>query len=557
MPTNERWKWTFAVGHGVGGTAVLLVILRLVAWYNTAIISRDSVIYINLAKDWVSGQYLKALAHPYHPLYSFLIAAVSKGLGFSFPHAAVGISILASALTLPALDRIFRRSSDRRVLILGLLFFTVSPYLIRYSADILTEPLYLFWIAWSAAFWIEGGDSKKPWYFFFSGISAGLAYLTRPEGLLVVSAGILWLFIGYRKYALKDLFIYPLLVVLGTLLVASPYILYLHQDSGQWLLTRKKRIGTLERELSLKKNFPKSIQVGNSWNNPRLLKGVSKRRAMFLLNRRRWQADLAVKIRQAQGTPKGPKVRPGGGVWQWLYVLLGSLGYVLFGFLKGMFLPIGMWVIFRFFSFRRYPWSREDTFILVFSTLYWMVLGVLLTGYGYVSRRHYSAVMMFWSIWAAIGFMHVCEWVASFIKAHRWTTKTVGTFLLIPILGISVVKGTRPYRIGKYGRKLVGRWLSTVKPKDHPCKVLTSMPRIGYYAGCRTVYLPAIHREDIYALQRHEINFVVLNRRETKRLPVLLNLLKKYGYCLVYHYRSERRHEDLRVFAYRGESHGG
>jgi len=98
MHTEERAAGNFLARHFLLCSLVLLLITRLVAWFNTAIISRDSVIYIELARYWVAGHYFKALAHPYHPLYPFLIAVAEKVSGFSFEHSAVGLSIIASAI---------------------------------------------------------------------------------------------------------------------------------------------------------------------------------------------------------------------------------------------------------------------------------------------------------------------------------------------------------------------------------------------------------------------------------------------------------------------------
>ena len=560
MHTKRIPDQDFLSKHPVLSAAGLLLVLRLVAWHNTALISRDSVIYITLAKDWASGNYLKALAHPYRPFYSFLIALFSKGFATSLEPTAVAISIIASVLTLPALEILFRNVKDKRIFFLGITFFCVSPYLTRYAADILTEPAYLFCISWSAAFLFLAAGKSEPVFFFLAGIFAGLAYLTRPEGLIVGISGGAWLLAYHKSVALKKLASSLLLLSAGTLLMASPYLLYLHWSSGQWLLTRKKRVETLIQEVTEKKRYTSPNHFKQA-KKLFLSKKISHKRAEFLKNRRLWQNQQADKIRQDLGEPKVSKVAPGTPLWRWGLTLAISLGVILIGFLKGMFLPIGIWVFFRFLALKQYPWNRSDTFILFFTLLYWLILGLLLTGYGYVSRRHYAAVVMFWSIWAATGFVYACHYFSKLFKNPRLTPKYVGMVLLIPILSLSVIKGTKPFRIGKIGRKIVGRWILTRKGKGYPCKILTSMTRIGYYAGCRTIYLPTVKEKDVNALRRHEIGFIVLSKREAEKAPVLIHLLKKYHYHEVFHYISKVHHEDLRVFSFmhtrRNTSHDG
>lgn len=553
MPIDEGAKNNLQTKFLLASSIIVLLVVRLVAWYNTAIISRDSILYVELARDWLSGMPSKALHHPYHPLYPILIALFSKVTGFSLEHSGVGVSIIASALTLPALVILFRNYNRKVVLFLALLFFCVSPYLVRYTADILTEPLYLCLVAWAAASFVLAVLSrKKRWGFFFlGGLFVGAAYLTRPEGLVVGVAGAIWLFFFYREVPIKKVAAALVFLMIGGVIVGAPYILYLHKDTGAWLLTRKKRVGTLISEMSHKKVVKKPSTPDISVDLP---KGISKERAEFLRNRKRWQWEQADRIRQVLGEPKKPRVKPETSTAHFIFVLIESLGSIIIGFLKGMFFPIGIWVVFRFFSLKWYPWNRIDSFIVVFSVLYWVMLALLLSGYGYVSRRHYAAVAMFWFVWSAIGFTFVCDRIALVFKRKLVTPKTVGACLLIPVLGLSVFKGTKPYRLEKTGRKVVGRWIQKRKPKKGRCVVLTSMVRIGYYAGCRAIFLQTIGEEDVNALRRHEIAYVVLQKREMVASPVLMELLKKFGYREVYQYTSRIGHQDLHIFTYRGQN---
>ncbi|GEM_PF-1992775 len=529
---------------------LLLVVVRLIAWHNTALISRDSILYVELARDWLSGAYLKALRHPYHPLYPLLIALATKVFGVSPEPAAVVVSIAASALTLPALTVLFGRYRRRRVLSLALLFFCVSPFFIRYAADILSEPVYLCCVAWAAALFVKGMGVSDPvpgraGWFFLGGLAVGLAYLTRPEGLVAgITAGI-WLLTFFKDLSLKKI-AWPLFTLLvGGTLVAAPYLLYLHRDTGTWVLTRKKKIGTLIREVKGKKVSPPPPKATSKITVP---KGVSKKRAAFLRNRARWQREQADRIRQALGIHVKPPVKPGTSMGRFVVISFRSLGEIVLGFFRGMFFPIGIWVVFRFFTRKRFPWNRVDRFVVIFSVLYWVMLGLLLSGYGYVSRRHYTPVAMFWFGWAAVGFIGACEFFASVLKRKVLTAKTVGTCLLIPILGVSVFKGTKPFRTDKTGRKIVGAWIGKRKPRGGDCVILTSMVRIGYYAGCRTIFVGVVREKDINALRRHEIPYVVLQKREMAASPVLVGLLRKFGYREIYRYTSPVGPQDLHVF---------
>ncbi len=535
----------------VSGSIAVLVLVRLVSWINTALVSRDSLTYIELARYWLTGQIEKALAHPYHPLYPMMIAGMAKIGGGSLEHAAMGVSLVASALTVPALVILFYRYRNERIVFLGLLFFCVSPYLVRYAADILTEPLYLFFVAWAVALFLLAVSSRMALgWFAMAGVSVGLAYLTRPEGLVVGVAGVVWLVV--TEWTSLKRWGWGLVVFLVSVsCVAAPYMVYLHRESGEWILTKKKKIETFVRHAYGESGVVKKGQQIEGPMVKTLPKGVDKKRAEFLRNRSKWEWEQADRIRQALGRRYVPHVETPSSVVGFLVIFLKSMAITAFGFFHAMFLPIGIFVVFRLFYLNRFPWNKFDTFIVIFSLLYWGMLSALLSGYGYVSRRHYCAAIVFWFGWAAIGFTYVCDMLDRRIASQFFDQKIFGSILLSLVLVVTVVKGTKPYRVEKVGRKIVGAWIKKRKPSQTDCVILTSMIRIGYYAGCHSIPFYRVREEDVDALRRHKIAFVILKRKEAATAPSFLNLLKKFGYQEVYRYTNTLGNQDLLVYSYR------
>ena len=552
MRTKTKNKAAFPF-PAMYGCMALLVLVRVFAWINTVIISRDSTRYVALAKLWMAWKPFKALAHNYHPLYPFLIAIAAKGTGCSLEHAALGLSLLASVLTVPALVIFFLKLGNRRIAFLGVLFFCISPYFIRFSADILTEPVFLLFMAWGVAFIVKSQERKTAWpYLFLAGLSIGLAYLTRPEGLVLLAAYSIWQLFFSGRMSLKKSLLNIIVLCLGTILMASPYVIYLHRDSGTWLLTRKKRVGTLISELSPdKKKVPRTIKAEKFQLPEAIRKKISKKRAEFLLNRRRWQQDQANRIRQSFREGPAPAVHERYPVLAWLVGFFEAMGIVLTGYLDGMFYPIAIWVVFRFAALKRFRWNRWDTFVAIFSVIFILILSVLLAGYGYVSRRHYSSMVMLWFAWAGSGFIYFSETAGKILKKWRVSPKTVGSILLIAVISISVFKGTRPYRTEKSGRKVIGRWIAQKGQGASSVSLVSSMSRIAYYAGAKWISLKMINEKTVNALRRHEIPYVVLSAEEIKKSKILRVLLKKYDYKSVYHYTSPVGKQDMWVFSYK------
>lgn len=83
----------------------------------------------------------------------------------------------------------------------------------------------------------------KSWRAMFSvGLLLGIAYLTRPEGIGFVVLFLLWIFffdgVKFWNHLVRKLFMTGSLLI-GTLLFALPYILFLHEITGKWIVSRK------------------------------------------------------------------------------------------------------------------------------------------------------------------------------------------------------------------------------------------------------------------------------------------------------------------------------
>lgn len=114
------------------------------------------------------------------PLWSLLLAG-SYGLGLDdLPRVSLVLSGLADAVTTALLCRLGARLElGRWALLLGLLF-AVNPFGIYYAVSGMESSLFVLWVL--GALVADGAGRRAT-----SGLLAGLATLTRPEGLLVAA----------------------------------------------------------------------------------------------------------------------------------------------------------------------------------------------------------------------------------------------------------------------------------------------------------------------------------------------------------------------------------
>ncbi|MFA5794509.1 MAG: glycosyltransferase family 39 protein [Candidatus Brocadiia bacterium] len=240
---------------------ILAIAVRLVIVWNTYVISSDGPVYISVAKDYYAGNYKAALSHPYHPLYPFLMS-VAYHLRGSWEWAGLFISILFGALAIIPLwfmgKRIFPGIDGKAspLIFIGCLFYIFHPLAARYSAEVLTTGLFmsfLFFTAWMMLLSLSVDcERSAPWrfgakwkyrYFFLTGVGAMMAYLVRPDGLILLfTAMALTVLIDIRRNYLKTSgkrALAVLILTLPWLLAATPYLYHMYKTQGRIEITQK------------------------------------------------------------------------------------------------------------------------------------------------------------------------------------------------------------------------------------------------------------------------------------------------------------------------------
>jgi len=219
------------------GRVVLLALacalgLRLWLVHRAEVISVDGVQYLEVAQLLRAGAWQRALRSFYPPGYPLAIAAVEPLAG-GWERAGLAVSVAAGTLAVAPLAGIARLVGlDGVALAAALLGLALAPYPARYAADVRSEALYgllLLAAVWAAAAALARSRRTAP---MLGGLAIGLAYLVRPEGLLLVlplGGGLAAARRGRAAAALA----------LVAAVVAAPYVLYLRADTGRWIVSRK------------------------------------------------------------------------------------------------------------------------------------------------------------------------------------------------------------------------------------------------------------------------------------------------------------------------------
>ncbi|MFC1524755.1 glycosyltransferase family 39 protein [Planctomycetota bacterium] len=208
---------------------LLSVSVRLIVALNTCVIASDGPVYIKVAQDYYDGNFRQALDHSYHPVYPLLISVLYWVLG-NWEWAGIVISMLLSSLVVIPLYYIGKQVFDKEIAVVACILYAFLPHAARLSAQVLTTGTFIFFLIMSIWLFMLALKDWKYRFFFLAGISALLAYFSRPDGIIILPVFILWVILqdisNWRLKAVKQRIITVFMLILPGLVLVLPYCLY-------------------------------------------------------------------------------------------------------------------------------------------------------------------------------------------------------------------------------------------------------------------------------------------------------------------------------------------
>jgi 4-amino-4-deoxy-L-arabinose transferase-like glycosyltransferase len=489
--------------------------IRMYLFFNTFVISKDSFLYIAMADAFFESRFLEALKYVTPPVYPLLLAGMKLIIRDS-EIAGKLVSFLAGTFTFFPLYYLGKRIFDQRVALIGLLFFSVHPYLVRYSAEVLSESTFIFlgvtglWMLW------KGWEEKKYFYSCFSGILLGLSCLTRAQGFIwigvILAVPLFFSLLGQRNEMDKrKIWTFSLIAALVFFLIISPYVYFLKGLTGEW---------------TVRQQGASAIVQGTGYSG----------------NHGLWGAVIALLSHP------------------WL--LLKKLGWNM-GRLS-LLLPRAFHYPFFFFLAVGVLAIRDNRLLL--GELYLAIICVVyILGHSllYLKVRYLLPVVPFGLLWAAQGFLVTVSRANEFCERYvpRLLQNQGPRFLLVTFLcltaAVTLPKALKPQRIEKLDPKEIGHRIAALS--DGRPVVLTSEPQIGFYANAEMVSPPRVHNFEEFLKYVHEkkVDFIVMDKKRVNHW--------KFGHVvtlffenslhpelqLLFTYPSQRQGESPRFYVYR------
>jgi 4-amino-4-deoxy-L-arabinose transferase-like glycosyltransferase len=248
VAAGAREKKTF--WRGIGAPIILTAfaaVLLAIAALNTRVISSDGPRYVHVAEFYRSGNFLRALDDPYHPVLPGLMALGSLVTG-DLEISGQAWSVLLGALAVIPIFMLSRRAFSFRVAVATTILYSCSPFVVRFGSQVFTTSVFLFFV--SAAVWLayEASVRNSALWALLSGLAAAFGYLTRVDGLVIFGGLLAWLVAAAAWSTQTNRRVSPLLAVAFLapfIALAGPYIAFMSGLNGNFTVTRKFTLGQL------------------------------------------------------------------------------------------------------------------------------------------------------------------------------------------------------------------------------------------------------------------------------------------------------------------------
>jgi hypothetical protein len=230
------------------GILLLGLALRLIDLANTSAIEIDGVAYAQIAEHFSNGALRLALKNIFPPFYPLTIALFHLFIP-DLELAARLVSLVCGLLLIYGGFVAFRRFFGEKKAAYGAFFIAIHPYLVRYSAQALSESLATLLFASAVFLFYRGRMENNGWGIVLSGFLLALTYLTRPE-YIVYYVPFAALLLYRRKLSHTAVLFLPCIILVLT------YIVYTRIDTGLWMLARKGLVSSVVPPLTAFKNTP-------------------------------------------------------------------------------------------------------------------------------------------------------------------------------------------------------------------------------------------------------------------------------------------------------------
>lgn len=494
-------------------------LIRFLYIPQNTVINGDGVYYAKLGKKLIAGDIAGGISAYWSPFYSLLVGISSLFFSDS-EYAGRFVSVICGTLLIIPAYFLIRNLYGRLSACLGVVLLTVHPLLIKSSGWVMTESLYtLIFTTAILSTWYALRDGKAK-YFLITGLLFGLAYLTKPEAigfiglLLVLTLGAKFF---RQKISFRSYLTGYLLILLGFAIFFLPYVVFLHQKTGQWTISQKIMI-----------NFPAADFDGE------LLKLINN--GQITMQDRIWGDNYETDIqRTVESSPVNQTATaPPSGIFSRVKTTVTILGAKAAILLKKQFkdyipelIPY-FFILIAIIGFFYKPWTRFRTAreLFLFAFFISTLIGYALSA---VELRYLFTLIPILICWVSHGIIEFSDWTSkSLANLTRAKLRINPLLLTIFTLFVMVLWLIPSFRIQfkpdelrnvPLEEKQAGLWIKN-NSDNSPLIVLSSHGTPAFYAGAKHLFVPDEDFSTVLQYARNrKVNYLIYSQRRLKNTP--------------------------------------
>lgn len=222
----------------------LVVRIAWLAWHRPAEITWDGAEYARIAANIVSGHGYVGMRgmtmFVFPPLYPLAIAALLPLAG-DVAQAGLNVSLVSGVAFVFPLYGIAAMCYGRRAGYAAAMIAAVLPFVVELSTVVLADMLFLTLAATGVFFLLRTANERRVADAAGCGVAFALAYLTRPEGVLLelLAIGVILVPIVLRSAPRRRLAGLALAAALPFAVLAAPYVAFLSAHAGHMRIEGK------------------------------------------------------------------------------------------------------------------------------------------------------------------------------------------------------------------------------------------------------------------------------------------------------------------------------
>jgi hypothetical protein len=501
-------------------------------------ITFDSAVYFEMADLIRAGRWSEALAYSYPPLFP-MVVAVLQWPGWSAETAGLVIALTANVAVLFPLTAVARIAFGETAALATGFLWAIHPLAIRLGAQAITDAPTAFFVALALWAGLRGLDEGRLAWAVGAGVSSGLAYLLRPEGMepaLALAAlytlhprrslhsdedsprslSAFKVASSHRRKRVLRRAVWAVAPLAGWAIIASPYLIHISAETGSITLSKKKSTSSLIRSL-----IPVPGDATTS-------QGVTPPRG-------------APATRMDQELPAGGSRNMARNLYEVQKPLVNGIHPLILCF--GL---LGVWGI----RAQKVPDPGRTRLLLLglIGLHFALLIGLAATqGARYLGGHHFFLVVLYAIPFAGAGLAWTLTWVTGRLNAPRWL-RAVGLAGLVAIpVGWLVTRGVDR----GVGVRPAAAWIRS-QVVGTPV-VVTNIAKLTYHAGAERVELNGTYEEILDRGRARSAHFIAFYPDLLPNVsPDFLTRLKAGDPELVQTFREpSRRPPDQRLEIYR------